>query len=50
MIFNTMNLDCLTCIKKIDVSLQVAIMTWFKNIQKRGLEFEFKLKPRCTVE
>jgi hypothetical protein len=34
MIFNNVNLDGLTCIKKFEVSLQVANGTWFNKIQK----------------
>jgi hypothetical protein len=50
MIFKPVNLDWLSCIKKFEVSWQVVNMTRFNNIQKRGFEFEFKLKPRYTVE
>jgi hypothetical protein len=33
MIFKTVNLDGLTCIKNFEISLQVEIETWFINIQ-----------------
>jgi hypothetical protein len=46
----TVYLDGLTYIKKIEVSLQVAIRTWFNKYSKRGFEFEFKLKPSYTID
>jgi hypothetical protein len=50
MIFMNMNLDGLTCIKKIEVLLQVVIRTWFKYYFKKGFKFEFELKPRYMVD
>jgi hypothetical protein len=50
MVFMTVNLEWLTCIQKAKVSLQVAIRTWFNNNQKKGFEFEFKLKPSNIID
>jgi hypothetical protein len=38
-----MNLDWLTCIKKIEVPLQVANMTLFHKYSKIGFEFKNEL-------
>jgi hypothetical protein len=43
MIFKNMNLDGLTCIKKIEVPLQVAIKTWFNNNQRKDLDSNLNL-------
>jgi hypothetical protein len=50
MIFMNMNLDDHTCIKFFEVSLQVAIRTWFNNNQKKGFEFKFKFKSSYNVD
>jgi hypothetical protein len=41
-----MNLDGFTSIQKFEVPLHGENITLFKNKKKKGLEFEFKLKPR----
>jgi hypothetical protein len=38
-----MNLDCLTCIQKFEVPLQVVNKTWFNNIQRKDLNSNLKL-------
>jgi hypothetical protein len=43
MVFKTINLDCLTCIKIFEVSLQVAIEPWFINIPREDLNSNLNL-------
>jgi hypothetical protein len=50
MVFKTVNLDGLMCIKKFEVSLQVANRIWFNNIQKRDLNSNSNLNQDYSVE
>jgi hypothetical protein len=43
MIFDNVNLYWLTCLKNLEVPLQVAIMTWFNNIQRKDLNQNWTL-------
>jgi hypothetical protein len=36
--------------KNLEVPLQVAIMTWFNNIQRKDLNSKLNIKPRYIVE
>jgi hypothetical protein len=35
--------------KNLEVPLQVAITTWFNNIQRKYLNSKLNIKPRCIV-
>jgi hypothetical protein len=35
--------------KNLEVPLQVAIMTWFNNLQRKELNSKLNIKPRYTV-
>jgi hypothetical protein len=50
MVFRTMNLDGLMCIKKFKVSLEVTNRTWFNNIQKGDLNSNSNLNQDYSVE
>jgi hypothetical protein len=49
MIFKTVNLDGLICIKNFEVSLQVANRTWFNNIKKGDLNSNSNLNQDYSV-
>jgi hypothetical protein len=50
MIFHNVNLYWLTCVKNLEVPLQVAIMTWFNNIQRKDLHSKLNIKPWYIVD
>jgi hypothetical protein len=37
-------------VKNLEVPLQVAIMTWFNNIQRKDLHSKSNIKPRYIVD
>ncbi len=50
MIFKTVNLDGLTCIKKFEVPLQVEIRLGLNNIQRKDLNLKLNQEALCHIQ
>jgi hypothetical protein len=49
-IFHNVNFYWLTFMKNLEVPLQVVIMTWFNNIQRKDLNSKLNIKLRYIVD
>jgi hypothetical protein len=49
-IFHNVNFYWLTFMKNLEVPLQMVIMTWFNNIQRKDLNSKLNIKLRYIVD